>query len=164
MPKTQSNPNSVSLIFSLVQESAKEQSTQKNALETKASMLLAFAGGMLALMMGAREILVVLSLASRVFTLISIVLFAVSIIFALLTTWTRKYRTDPHPVGITSEDYLNADEEQTRLHVMANMVGVWKHNRELLERAAHFLRVSFISISAAFITFGIALFLSVIGG
>jgi len=69
-------------------------------------MLLAFAGGMFALLMGAREALLHIPFESQFFVLAGIILFAISVIFSSLVTWVRSYRIDPNPEALANE-YLN---------------------------------------------------------
>ena len=153
--------SSLPLIYHVIQETLSNQQTQKNSLETKASTLIAFAGGMFALMMGARETLILLPRTSQVLILISVSLFILSVISANVVTWVRKYRTDPNPETLANK-YLDFSLDDTQLQLTSNLIGTWKANRILIERNANFLRFAFLSQMIGFILLGIALFLSVL--
>lgn len=153
--------NSIVLIFESVKDSVAQQRAQKETLENKASMLIAFAGGMFALLMSARETLITLAAPNRILLLISIVLFAVSVVLCNVVTWIRRYRVDPEPKAL-AKNYLNMSPKQTRLQIISNTIGTWERNRKLLEDNANILRWAFICQAAAFVLLGIALFLSVL--
>ena len=77
---TGNEQSSTLLIYSVINETLANQQTQKSSLETKASTLIAFAGGMFALLMGARATLILLPRNSQVLILISIAFFVASVI------------------------------------------------------------------------------------
>jgi hypothetical protein len=153
--------NSLSLIYSIVKETIGFQQVQKNSLETKANALSAFAGGMFALLMGARETLILLNETSRVLMLISIFSFFLSVILNTIVTWVRHYRYDPDPETL-SKYYLESSEQEIKLQLISNLIGSWKKNKALLERNAIYMRISFISQAIGFILLGVVLFLIVI--
>ena len=155
--------NSVLLIYEVVKESLVAQQAQKNSLETNASTLIAFAGGMFALLMGSREALLLLSRVSQVLILISISSFALSVVLSNVVTWIRRYRVDPDPEGL-AENYLHLPLEETKLQLVSNLIGTWKSNKDLLERNANYLRLAFLCQAIAFVLLGVSLFLSVMGG
>ena len=153
--------NSLSLIYTSVKETIEFQQVQRNSLENKANALSAFAGGMFALLMGARETLILLSEISRVLMLVSIVLFFLSVILNTIVTWVRNYRYDPDPETL-SKFYLELSEQETKLQLISNLIGSWKKNKAILERNAVWLRISFISQALGFILLGVVLFLVII--
>jgi hypothetical protein len=152
--------NSTSLIYATVKETLAAQQVQKNSLETKASTLIAFAGGIFALLMGSRETILRLAQISQTLILISISLFVLSVLLANVVTWIRRYRADPAP-DILAKEYLKRPSEETELQLIANMIGMWKANGSLIERNANYLRAAFISQGIAFVLLGLALFLSI---
>lgn len=152
--------DSVSLIYSLSKEAIAFQSTQKNSLETKASTLIAFAGGMFALLMGARETILLFPKTSQIIITISVTFFAISITLANLVTWVRQYRIDPDPENL-AKYYLGVSERDTQLQIISNLITSWQENHTLLERIAIFLRLAFLVQAIAFILLGIAFILSV---
>ena len=153
--------NSLSLIYTIVKEKIEFQQVQRNSLENKANALSAFAGGMFALLMGARESLILLEEISRVLILISIILFFLSVILNTIVTWVRNYRYDPDPETL-SMYYLEESEKKTKLQLVSNLIGSWKKNKIILERNGTYLRISFVAQAIAFILLGIALFITVI--
>lgn len=120
---------------------------------------MAFAGGMFALLMGARDTLLTIPDDSKIFLLIGIILFAISVVLTIIVTWVRSYRIDPNP-EVLAHDYLNKTSDETKLQLISNMIGSWKDNTVLIERNATFLRAAFLVQAFAFISLGIALFTS----
>lgn len=153
------NNNSASLIHETIKNLLSIQQSQKTSLENKASMLMAFAGGMFALLMGAREAILLIPFGSQIFVLIGIVLFAISVVCSTIVTWVRSYRIDPNPEVLASE-YINQSPDETKLQMISNMIGSWKENSIIIERNAIILRLAFIAQSLAFTSLGIALFTS----
>ena len=153
------NDNSVTLIYEIIKTSISEQQSRKASLENKASMLMAFAGGMFALLMGAREAILLIAFSSQIFILVGIILFSISVLFATIVTWVRSYRIDPNP-DVLAHEYVNQTSDETKLQLISNMIGSWKENSGIIERNAAILRLAFIAQSLAFISLGIALFTS----
>jgi hypothetical protein len=151
--------NSVTIIYETIKNSISTQQNQKASLENKASMLMAFAGGMFALLMGARETILLIPNDSQVFVLIGITLFAISVIFTTIVTWVRSYRIDPNP-EVLAHEYINLSSDETKLQLISNMIGSWKKNSIIIERNAIVLRLAFLSQSLALTLLGIALFTS----
>lgn len=156
------NSDSVPIVYSVIEEALTSQQDQKTSLETKASALTAFAGGMFALMMAARASLVLLSALSRSLILLSISLFVASVVLANIVTWIRRYRFDPNPVTF-AEQYLSSNAQAIQLQLISNMISSWKANLVIIERNANFLRATFISQLLAFLLLGLALFVSILG-
>jgi hypothetical protein len=151
--------NSVSLIYTISKETLEAQPIRLNSLETKAGTLIAFAGGIFALLMGARETLVVLPRASQVLILVSVAIFAVSVVLAFVVTWVHRSRTIPD-LEVLAEGYLNSSSHDTKLQLIANSIPTWKANHYSIERNADFLRFAFLTQTIAFILLGMALFVS----
>jgi uncharacterized membrane protein len=149
-----SEKNSTSLIYALVKDSLESQQTQKSTLETKASTLTGFAGGMIALLLGARETIISLHSTAKLLVIISIILFLCSILLATIVGWVRKYRTDPNPSSL-AEHYLDKPEQDVKLQVLANQIGTWKNNSRQLEFNAVVLRIALLFQTVAFILLGI---------
>jgi hypothetical protein len=150
---------SVGLIYTVTKEALASQPTQLNSLETKASTLVAFAGGIFALLMGARETLIALPRSSQILILVSVTLFAVSVVLAFVVIWVRRYRGDPNPEQLAKK-YLGSPAEDIQRQLIANLIVTWKANHELMERNANFLRYAFLTQTIAFILLGMALFVS----
>ena len=153
------NNNSLSLIFETIRNLLSVQQSQKTSLENKASMLMAFAGGMFALLMGAREAILLSPFSAQIIVLVGIILFAISVVCSTIVSWVRSYRIDPNP-EVLAHEYLNQSLDETKLQMISNMIGSWKENSAIIERNAVILRLAFISQSLAFIALGIALFIS----
>lgn len=146
----------VGLIYTLVKESLVAQQVQKGTLETKASTLTGFAGGMIALLLGSKDIVEKLPLIAQYLVVASIGLFLFSILLATIVGWVRKYRSDPNPV-ILAEKYLNKAEQEVQLQVVSNLISAWKLNHKQLEHNAIILRIALTFQTLAFILLGAVL-------
>jgi hypothetical protein len=149
----------VSLIYTVVKEALAAQPAQLNSLETKASTLLAFAGGIFALLMGARKTLIDLPRSSQFLILVSVALFAISVVLAFVVVWVRRYRGDPNP-ELLAKKYLGSPLEKIQLQLISNSIVAWKANHASIERNATYLRFAFLTQTIAFILLGVALFVS----
>lgn len=67
--------SSVPIIYAVTKESLSAQQTQMSAWETKSNTLIGFAGGMIALLIGAKEAIQSLPSTARLLVLISTSLF-----------------------------------------------------------------------------------------
>ena len=148
--------SSIPIIYSVAKESLSAQQTQKSALETKSNTLIGFAGGMIALLIGAKDVIQSLHSVARLLILISISLFLISILLATMIGWVRKYRTDPNPVAL-AEHYLDEPEEEVQLQLITNLTNAWESNSRQMERNATILRVALFAQLIAFILLGIVL-------
>lgn len=148
------------LIYDLVKEQLALQQAQKASLESKANTLIAFAGGMLGLLMGAWNTIINFPIICQQIIIASVGLFVVSIITANIVTWVRKYRSDPSPAAITAAEFLNTPAEDIRLQVMSNWVGAWKHNNKTIETTASILRLTYVLQALAFGVLALAFSLS----
>src|SRR6185436_16162152 len=101
--------DSVDLIYILARDSIPAQQIQKNTLEAKASTLVGFAGGMLALLLGFKDSMQTLQSLAKLLVAISVCFFLLSIFLASIVGWVRKYRYDPDPNAL-AENYLNKSE------------------------------------------------------
>lgn len=153
--------NSTSLIYTTSKESLQAQFEQRSSLEAKASTLTAFAGGIFALLMGARETLISLPEVSKFFILVSIILFGLSVLLCSTVSWVRRYYILPN-LEILLNKYVSVPEEETKLQLISNLTQEWKENHKKLENVAWFLRGAFVSQTIAFILLGISLYLSII--
>lgn len=147
--------DSVDLIFSVTKDALLTQQEQKASLETKANMLLVFAGGILALLMNAWVTLLHFPLISQGIVLVSVALFAISVLLAFIVVWVRRYRIDPNPYEL-ADSFLNEPERDTKLQLISNWRDTWKFNREIFEYNALILRVSFGFQVTAFLLLGLA--------
>jgi hypothetical protein len=150
------NKSSVPIIYSVTKESLSAQQSQKGALETKSNTLIGFAGGMIALLIGAKDVIQSLHSMARLLVLISTSLFLMSILLATIIGWVRKYRTDPNPSAL-AEHYLDESEEEVQLQLIANLSSAWETNASQMERNATILRVALFAQTLAFILLGIVL-------
>lgn len=148
--------NSVGLIYAIVKDSVAAQQAQKSTLDTKASTLTGFGGGMIALLLGARDIIMALPQIARLLVISSAGLFLLSIFLATIVGWVRKHRSDPNPVAL-AENYIDKTEQDVQLQVIANLVGAWKINSRRLENYAIMLRIGLFLQTIAFIFLGIVL-------
>ena len=153
--------NSLSLIYSTIKETLKFQQEQKTSLETKANALSAFAGGIFALLMGARESILQFGTVSRYLILFSLILFFLSVVLNTIVSWVRRFRYDPDP-EMLAQNYLNKTELETKLQLVSNLNGSWKRNKAVLEKNGKYLTISFLAQAMAFSLLGIALFITVV--
>ncbi len=156
-----SGKSSISIIHATTQASLAGQQAQKSALENKASTLIGFAGGMIALLIGAKGSVQTMPPLARACVYISISLFLVSILLATIVGWVRQYRSDPNPAAL-AEHYLDKSEEDVQLQLISNLVGVWKDNGKRLENIAILLRLALFAQTFAFMLLGIVLVWSLI--
>jgi hypothetical protein len=153
--------NSLSIIFVVVKEALETQQAQKSSLETKASTLIAFAGGIFALLMGARETLLLFQRDSQILIIVSIILFSASVIFSNIVSWVRAYRVDPAPDTLAKK-FLESPVQDTQLQLISNWISSWKSNRIMIERSALFLRLAYLTQAIAFILLGASLLLTIL--
>jgi len=149
---------STDLIYSVIKEILISQQVQKSTLETKGSTLTAFAGGMIALLIGAKDEIATLQSNAKLMVISSVILFILSIIFSTIVGWVRKYRSDPNPQTL-AENYLTKTESKLKLQLIANHLGAWRNNSRQLERNAALLRIALIAQTFAFLLLGIVLVL-----
>ncbi len=153
--------DSINLIYEVVKDALETQQNQKNGLENKASALIAFAGVIFGLLMGASPTLSVLQpRESQYLILVSVALFAVSVVLANIVAWVRKYRADPNPPGL-AEKYLMQPEDATRRQILSNWLERWKRNNALNERNAVILRWAYLVQAAGFLLLALALLLTI---
>ena len=153
--------DSISLIYTSIKEQLASQQDQKRSIESKASTLIAFAGGIFALDMGAWDTIIKFPVVSQIFILIGVGFFIISIIFSSIVAGVRKYRSDPEPEAF-AKYYLDKPLEETHLQVISNWVDSWKANNKVLEQKALYLRITFIIQTIAFLLHGIALFVAIL--
>lgn len=152
--------DSLSLIYSITNDALETLRLQKNSIESKANALTGFAGGMFALLIGARETILLLETTSQIMILVSIALFILSVILNNMVVWVRHYRNDPDP-EMFAKHYLSKNERDTKLQLTSNLIGAWKNNKKIVENNGIKLRLSFIFQAIAFILLGIVLFISI---
>jgi hypothetical protein len=152
--------DSLDLIYEVVRDTLRTQQEQKSALETKASMLLLFAGGIFALLMNSWNTLIKFPAIGQIVLLGSVSLFAASVILAIFVIWVRKFRIDPEPREL-ARNFLNRPTHETKLQLISNWGETWKYNLDILEQSSIYLRLSFMAQALAFVLLGIALFVSV---
>ena len=148
--------SSSELIYNVVKESLSAQQVQKATLESKASTLTGFAGGMIALLLGFKDNVVSLPLVTKYLVITSIVLFLLSILLATIVGWVRKYRSDPNPQAL-AENYLDKTESKVKLQLISNYLGTWRNNSRQLEQNAVLLRLALIAQTLAFVLLGVVL-------
>ncbi len=148
--------SSAELIYSVTKESLSAQQAQKTTLESKASTLTGFAGGMIALLIGFKDNIVSLPSIAKLIVITSIILFSLSIFLATIVGWVRKYRSDPNPQAL-AENYLDKAESGVRLQLIANFLATWRNNSRQLERNAVLLRLALAAQTLAFILLGFVL-------
>jgi hypothetical protein len=142
--------SSADLIYNITKESLSAQQAQKATLESKASTLTGFAGGMIALLIGFKDTILSLPSIAKFIVITSIILFALSILLATIVGWVRKYRSDPNPQAL-AENYLEKTENRVKLQLISNLLGTWRSNARQLERNALLLRVALVAQTVAFI-------------
>ena len=152
--------DSIDLIFSVTKETLATQQEQRVSLETKANMLVVFAGGILALLMNAWGTLLDFPVISQQIVLLSVGFFAISVLLAFVVAWVHKYRMDPNPYEL-AEEFLNKTELETQLQLISNWRANWKFNLEIIERKSLILRVAFGTQVFAFLLLGLAFVISI---
>lgn len=153
--------NNVDIILEICKEAVSLQLQQKASIETKASALIGFSGVIFALLMGAIDTLQKLPVVNQCLIVLSIVLFAISIIISISITQVRQYRVYPNIITL-STDYIKSSELETKQQLIKNFVNNWKHNNDILERNANSLRWALRFNISAFLILGIALLLSIV--
>jgi hypothetical protein len=153
--------NSISFIYSITKESLAAQQTQKSVLESKSNTLIGFAGGMVALLIGAKDNIQSMQPPASLFVLISVGLFLASILLGTFVGWVRKYRSDPDPSAL-AKHYLEKSEQDVQLQLISNLINVWRINSTQLERNAIILRITLFAQALAFIILGIVLIWSLL--
>lgn len=148
--------NSADLIHTIIKETLVSQQTQKSTLESKAGTLTAFAGGMLALLISAKDEILSLQLDARMLVVLCIILFSLSIVLSTIVGWVRKYRSDPNPEALI-ENYLNISEADLKLQLISNYLGVWKNNARRIEKNAILLKIALVAQTLAFLLLGAVL-------
>jgi hypothetical protein len=148
---------SVDLIYDVVKEALAAQQKQKDTLETKASTLIAFAGAIFALLMTGYSTLVSFGMLSKIFIVVSVVAFGISVVLLIVVTWVRQLRSDPNPIALATPVFLNNEPQKTRLQLISNWTAAWEENHSDLERRAKFLRWAFFAQAVGFILLGLGL-------
>ncbi len=148
------------LIYDEVRLALEVQRAQKASLETKASILVGFAGTVLALLIKAKDVLIAMPYINRCLVLLGIVLFILSLFLLGLVFWVRQIRVDPNPVTL-AQRYLNTPAGEVRRRVISNRSDAWQENSATLERSAKYLKIAFLVQGGATIFLAIALFISV---
>lgn len=159
-PMSKDDPG-VALIYSIAKEALAGQSTYLNTLATKASTLIAFAGGIFAFLMGAIETLILLPTTSQILILISVALFAVSVILAFTVTGVHQWRADPNP-ELLAKKYLQSPAQDIQLQLISNFISAWNTNYAVIQRTGKYLRFTFLAQTIAFVLLGAALFVSLL--
>jgi len=153
--------NSTELIYNVTKESLSAQQAQKATLESKAGTLTGFAGGMIALLLGFKDNIATLPSSAKYIVITSIVLFLLSILLATIVGWVRKYRSDPNPQAL-ADNYLNNDESEVKLQLIANLLGAWQNNSKQLESSAVLLRLAMLIQTIGFLLLGFVVILFLI--
>ena len=154
------NEDSLQLTFDIAREALKTQQELKASLENKASMLLVFAGGILALLMNAWNTIINFPLIGQQIILGGVVIFALSVILSLTVAWVKKYRVDPNPYHL-AKNYVNRPESETKLQLISNWSETWNVNKVVIEQNALVLRIAFGLQVVAFLMLGVAFGLSI---
>jgi hypothetical protein len=150
--------DSLEFIYNITKESLSAQQTQKITLESKVNTLVGFSGGMLVILLGFKETLQNFQPIAKLLIITSVCFFLLSIFLATIVGWVRKYRSDPNP-NTLAENYLNRPEKDVKLQTLANLIGTWKSNANLLERNAVILRLAMATQTIGFLLLGIVLIL-----
>lgn len=159
-PRSKDDP-SVALIYTITKEALASQSTYLNTLATKASTLIAFAGGIFALLMGSIETLILLPTTSQILILISVTLFVVSVIVSFRVTGVHQWRADPNPEFLAKK-YLRSPAQDIQLQLISNFIAAWNINSAVIQRTGKYLRFTFLAQTIAFVLLGTALFVSLL--
>lgn len=152
--------DSIDLIFSVTKDALIFQQGQRESLESKANMLLVFAGGILALLMNAWDTLVKFPVISQEIVLLSVATFAISVLLAFIVAWVHKFRMDPNPDKL-AENFIDELERDTKLQLIANWRATWSYNFAITERNSLILRIAFGLQVAAFLLLGLAFAISI---
>lgn len=152
--------DSVELIYETVVKAIDTQQAFRASLESKASTLTAFAGGVFAFLMGSADKIVGLRIDIRQTIYLSVGLFAVSVVLTTFVTWVVSYRTDPDPEAL-AKHFFDKPEDETRRQVLSNLVDAWKRNSAAIENKAKILRIAFFVQALAFLTLGIAFLIAI---
>lgn len=152
--------DSVTLVYEEIKKRLEVQQSQRETYERKASMLIAFAGVTFAFLMGARDTLVALPGCSQKLLIISIFLFVISVILALIVSWVYVYRVDPDP-KVFAEKYISKSSIEIKKQLISNFIDSFMTNNKTIKRNAKLLRATYVSQGLAFCLLGISLLISV---
>ena len=155
------NDNSVNIIYHLTKELLDSQTKQKDSIENKASVLIAFTAGFFGLLMAGYNTINTFPMISQIFILIGLAFLSVSVLFSIIAGWVQKYPVSPNP-EILSQNYLNKPEQETKLQIISSWISVWSDKKNILEHKANCLRAAFFLQTIGFVLFGISLVLSIL--
>ncbi len=134
--------DSVSFVLGEIKSALETQRRQAESLETKASVLIGFAGAILALLINARQAIEVLEGIGKILLLAGVASFGLSLAF--LFNWAygvRKWYSVPAPPELIK--YLSVPSEELRREIIQQGQEVWEENAKIIKRRARYLRVAF---------------------
>jgi len=147
--------DSKDLIYEELRLALATQRRQAESLETKASVLIGFAGAVLALLIGARQTLAGLDWSSKVPLLVGVILFVLSLAFLYRAYGVRKMYIVPDPLELPN--YLSMPLEELRRMIIEERREAWRKNTPVIKRSARHLKVAFVIQSIGLLSVAIAL-------
>jgi len=147
--------NSTDLIYEELRLALATQQRQAESLETKASVLIGFAGAVLALLMSARQTLAGLDWSSKVPLLAGVILFVLSLFFLYRAYRVRKMYIVPDPLELPN--YLSTPLEELRCMIIKERQEGWRKNAPVIKRSARYLKAAFVIQSMGVLSVAIAL-------
>lgn len=156
--KPQGNGNSVdAIIYEELRSALETQRHQAENLETKASVLIGFAGAILALLIKTDWNLTGLHWSSIAALIAGVILFLSSLILLYLVYGVRATYIAPDPLEL--HKHLQESPQEFRHNVIIEQQNAWRENNQAIERRARYLRVAFIVQSFGIFFVAVALLL-----
>jgi len=134
---------SLEFVEQVVHDERTAQLSHLDALDTKAGVILGFAGAIVALSPSAASLWTALGKASAI----------VSAYFSIATFWPRRFWT--LDVRALRERYLAAEPMFTRIHVLDTMIATARRNDETLARRGRQLKAAMIGLGLATLLIGV---------
>ncbi|MGH2596912.1 MAG: hypothetical protein ACRDH7_13220 [Actinomycetota bacterium] len=138
---------SLGLVKEVVRDERAAQLSHFDALDTKAGIILGFAGALIALSPSGRSVIIGIGKVSAL----------ASAIFAIATFWPRRFWN----VDVRSlrDDYLAVEPHLAEVRVLDTMIAIAKQNDETLARRGRQLKVSMSALGMAAFLVGLGTWL-----
>jgi len=130
------------LIYEELRAALETQQRQAQNLETKASVLIGFAGAILALLLKTDTNLASLHWGSALALIIVVILVLLSLILLYRVYGVRKMYIAPDPLELC--DYLQASPQEFCCEMIKEQQKSWSENNKDIESRARYLKAAFI--------------------
>lgn len=150
--KTKKTNNSEGILYQEIKERLKDQFESINIIDTKAGIILGFAGAILAALLNSNWF-ESLELHFLVLILSPICL---TTVFAFGAFFVRNYKKDPEPSKLIDQ-YQEKSFEETRGQLIRNFEDCFNTNKEKIMKKKFFLNLSIVSLALIVIIISIIL-------